>query len=45
MKAKKAVVKHLKGDIKTFEKEKQEDIELLKKLKGKNGKVLKKGRK
>lgn len=34
MKLRKAIAKHLKGDIRTFEKEKKEDIELLKKLKG-----------
>lgn len=36
--AKKAVIKHLKGDIKTFKKEAKEDVELIQKLKGKHGK-------
>lgn len=33
---KKAVIKHLKGDIKTFKKESDEDRELIKDLKEKN---------
>lgn len=41
----KAVIKHLKGDIKTFKKEAHEDVELIKKLKGKHGKVQQKGQK
>lgn len=39
MKKKKKVVAHLKGDIKGYKKEIQEDRELIKELKeGKNGK-------
>lgn len=41
MKLRKAIAKHLKGDIKTFEKEKKEDLELLKKMK-KSAKKVKK---
>jgi hypothetical protein len=37
MKNKATVVKHLKGDIKTFNKEKHEDIALLKKIRQING--------
>ena len=35
------VKRHIKGDIKTFEKEAKEDKKLLKSLKGKNGKKRK----
>lgn len=41
MAGKKQVIKHLKGDIKTFKKEAHEDKELIKKLKPKKKKTAK----
>jgi hypothetical protein len=42
MKKKKKVIEHLKGDMKTFTKEKAEDKELIKELKEKKKKKKKK---
>lgn len=39
---KKEVIKHLKGDIKTFKKEAKEDVKLMKKLKSKKETAKKK---